>query len=111
MSTPSSSTRPLMRAPPISASRFRLLSSVDLPHPDGPTMAVIWRRGISTEMFFSACWSPYHTFRSDTTMCADRCAIVFRPLYRTTCLLSARIDSRASRLMARMSAVSTSADA
>ena len=43
----------------VGCSRYRWLSSVDLPHPFGPMMAVILFVGKVTEIFFNTSFVPY----------------------------------------------------
>ena len=59
MFSPAISTRPSRRVPGmVSFSRLNVLSSVLLPHPDGPMKAVTRLAGISNEMSKSACLAP-----------------------------------------------------
>src|SRR5690348_6427240 len=46
--------------------RLNTRSSVDLPHPEGPMIAVTFLSGISMPMFFSAGASPYRKCRLRT---------------------------------------------
>ncbi len=65
MSSPSNRRVPSIRAPGIrSFIRLKQRSSVLLPQPEGPISAVIWLRGISIAMSFSASDVPYQTDRS-----------------------------------------------
>src|SRR5918998_5429217 len=62
MSSPSSSTRPVIQ--PFSESsciRFRVRRKVDLPHPDGPIRACTWCGAKPSETPFTAVNLPYMT--------------------------------------------------
>src|SRR5690348_16648363 len=59
MSRPSSSIRPVTRAPGVrSCIRFRHRRKVDFPEPEAPTRAVICRAGISRSRFLTAATAP-----------------------------------------------------
>ena len=47
-----------------SLSRLMQRRSVDLPQPEGPMKAVIWRSGISSEIAFRAIFLPYQRLRA-----------------------------------------------
>src|SRR6266446_3728325 len=68
MSSPSSSTSPLTRAPgTISCIRFRQRMSVDLPHPEGPMIAVAACSAIASSTPWSACVAPNQASRWRTS--------------------------------------------
>src|SRR5688572_15971524 len=67
MSVSSRSTRPLTRAVgTVSCMRLMQRSSVDLPHPDGPMIAVTWRSRKSSDTSRTACTSPNHASTDST---------------------------------------------
>src|SRR5579883_2977968 len=64
MSCPSNRTRPATRAPgTVSCMRFRQRSRVDLPHPDGPMIAVTKRSGRASVASLTACRAPKYASR------------------------------------------------
>src|SRR6185437_13434457 len=69
MSRPSSSTSPSTRAVgTVSCMRLRQRRKVDLPHPDGPIIAVTWRSRTCMLTRFTACTLPNHAFSEATRM-------------------------------------------
>src|SRR5579863_2611197 len=67
MSCPSSSTWPsTLASGKVSCMRFRHRSNVDLPHPDGPMMAVTNRSGSSTDTLCTAHDAPKYAFNRST---------------------------------------------
>src|SRR5215469_11844645 len=52
--------------------RFRCFRSTVLPHPDGPTIVVIWPRGIPRSRCCSTSWRPKRRHRSRTSISLGR---------------------------------------
>src|SRR5882724_6804996 len=72
MSSPSRKIDPSTLTSPIrSFRRLKQRRSVDLPHPEGPMNAVIFRGATSRETAWSARLAPYHSERSFTLRTAD----------------------------------------
>src|SRR5579884_3803948 len=75
MFSPSSKTMPSTRVwRTVSCRRLKTRSSVDLPEPDGPMMAVIWRSGTRRRMSKRTCRRSYQAFRPWTTIFAAESA-------------------------------------
>src|SRR5439155_22452763 len=67
MSKPSTSTVPFTRASGTSSCmRLRQRTKVDLPHPEGPIMAVMLNGAIERFTSWSACLRPYQAFTFST---------------------------------------------
>ena len=90
----------------VSCMRFRQRTKVDLPHPDGPMMAVTARSGRSRLMSWSAWVAPNQALQAGDLELVHACVRITDPSPRQS-----RVKRRTERLVAAISVMSTRAPA